>query len=66
MLFVVVKEVSIQYAVVIGIVRCWAALWIIFLHIYPVLIIFWYIYCLFLIDISEVSGNDILVNLLFE
>ena len=27
MLFVVVKEVSIQYAVVIGIVRCWAALW---------------------------------------
>ena len=26
MLFVVVKEVSIQYAVVIGIVRCWASL----------------------------------------
>ena len=52
MLFVVVKEVSIQYAVVIGTVRCWAALWIIFLHIYPVLFIFWYIYYAFLIDLS--------------
>ena len=33
MLFVVVKEVSIQYAVVIGIVRCWAALYHLFAYL---------------------------------
>ena len=50
MLFVVVKEVSIQYAVVIGIVRCWAALWTIFLHIYLSCVNYFLVYLLSIFD----------------